>query len=154
MDPATKEGRGSARSAGGVNLYQALHQAAAHLQRYGGHAAAAGFSVRADNPAWLEELRAALTASVTALTTTAMTTRRRLPDTATTLTLTSVTSELSRDGISPAVLDAADASAEAQLARGSGPAQAPAGAALDRTLQVDAELPLARVTLPLLRELE
>ncbi|MBK7540209.1 MAG: hypothetical protein IPI49_33625 [Myxococcales bacterium] len=99
-----------------MNLYQALRRAAAHLQRYGRHAAAAGFSVRADNPAWLEELRAALTASVTALTTTAMTTQTTT-QTATTLTLTSVTSELSRDGISPAVLDAADASAEAQLAR-------------------------------------
>lgn len=67
VDAATAQGRGSARTAGGVDLYKALHGAAEQLERFGGHAAAAGFSVRADRPEWLEELRGALTSSVTAL---------------------------------------------------------------------------------------
>lgn len=67
VDAATSQGRGSARTAGGVDLYQALRGAAEHLERYGGHAAAAGFSVRADQPEWLDTLRGALASSVTAL---------------------------------------------------------------------------------------
>jgi single-stranded-DNA-specific exonuclease len=67
IDATTSVGRGSARTAGGVDLYQALRGAAAHLDRYGGHAAAAGFSIRADRPEWLGELRGALTSSVNAL---------------------------------------------------------------------------------------
>lgn len=64
IDAATAQGRGSARTAGGVDLYQALRGAAEHLERYGGHAAAAGFSVRAEQ---VEALRAALASSVTQL---------------------------------------------------------------------------------------
>lgn len=64
IDAATAQGRGSARTAGGVDLYQALRGAAEHLERYGGHAAAAGFSVRADQ---VDALRAALSSSVTQL---------------------------------------------------------------------------------------
>jgi single-stranded-DNA-specific exonuclease len=67
VDEVSAQGRGSARSAGGVDLYQALDGASSQLERFGGHAAAAGFSVRADRPDWLAELRGALAASVSAL---------------------------------------------------------------------------------------
>ncbi|HTE55283.1 MAG TPA: single-stranded-DNA-specific exonuclease RecJ [Kofleriaceae bacterium] len=61
IDAATGIGRGSARSAGGVNLYRALERAAPHLVRYGGHAAAAGLTVAADRiPALRESLFAAV----------------------------------------------------------------------------------------------
>jgi single-stranded-DNA-specific exonuclease len=46
IDPETGVGRGSARTAAGVNLYRALCEAAPWLDRYGGHAAAAGFTVQ------------------------------------------------------------------------------------------------------------
>jgi len=49
IDPATGLGRGSARTAGNVDLYCALAEAARRpgcLERFGGHAAAAGFTVR------------------------------------------------------------------------------------------------------------
>jgi single-stranded-DNA-specific exonuclease len=55
IDPETGLGRGSARTAGGVNLYRALCEAAPCLERYGGHAAAAGFTVRRDSIAALCE---------------------------------------------------------------------------------------------------
>ncbi|HVK83458.1 MAG TPA: single-stranded-DNA-specific exonuclease RecJ [Kofleriaceae bacterium] len=48
IDPATGIGRGSARTCGGVNLYDALSEAAQRpgcLGRWGGHAAAAGFTL-------------------------------------------------------------------------------------------------------------
>ncbi len=45
IDPIAGIGRGSARTVKGVNLYDALATAAPHLQRFGGHAAAAGFTV-------------------------------------------------------------------------------------------------------------
>ena len=48
IDPVTGIGRGSARTAAGVNLYQALRlasESAACLGRFGGHAAAAGFTL-------------------------------------------------------------------------------------------------------------
>ncbi|MCW5808482.1 MAG: hypothetical protein KIT31_39390, partial [Deltaproteobacteria bacterium] len=56
IDPVTGVGRGSARTCGGVNLYAALREAAgslsddgvAGLGRYGGHAAAAGFTIQRD----------------------------------------------------------------------------------------------------------
>ena len=48
IDPETGIGRGSARTTGGVNLYEALAEAAPWLDRFGGHAAAAGFTVRRD----------------------------------------------------------------------------------------------------------
>jgi single-stranded-DNA-specific exonuclease len=42
------EGRGSARTVGGFDLYRALHACRDHLVVYGGHAAAAGLTVAAD----------------------------------------------------------------------------------------------------------
>jgi single-stranded-DNA-specific exonuclease len=48
IDPASGIGRGSARTAGNVDLYRALSEAAqthSCLDRFGGHAAAAGFTV-------------------------------------------------------------------------------------------------------------
>jgi single-stranded-DNA-specific exonuclease len=57
VDPATGEGRGSARTAGGVDLYRALLSSSKHLGRFGGHAAAAGFALHRDNiNAWRELL--------------------------------------------------------------------------------------------------
>jgi single-stranded-DNA-specific exonuclease len=55
IDPETGLGRGSARTAGGVNLYRALCEASPCLDRYGGHAAAAGFTVRRESIAQLSE---------------------------------------------------------------------------------------------------
>lgn len=58
IDPVTGIGRGSARTAGGVNLYRALAEAAQQpgcLERFGGHAAAAGFTVARDAVASLSE---------------------------------------------------------------------------------------------------
>jgi single-stranded-DNA-specific exonuclease len=55
IDPETGVGRGSARTAGGINLYRALCEAAPWLDRYGGHAAAAGFTVRRESIAALGE---------------------------------------------------------------------------------------------------
>ncbi|HSS01058.1 MAG TPA: single-stranded-DNA-specific exonuclease RecJ [Kofleriaceae bacterium] len=55
VDPVTGIGRGSARTAGGVNLYRALCDAAPWLDKYGGHAAAAGFTVRRESIAQLSE---------------------------------------------------------------------------------------------------
>jgi single-stranded-DNA-specific exonuclease len=42
------QGRGSARTVPGFNLYDALAACAAHLSRYGGHAAAAGMTLELD----------------------------------------------------------------------------------------------------------
>jgi single-stranded-DNA-specific exonuclease len=51
------EGRGSVRSFGGINVYQALKGASEHLVTFGGHAAAAGLSVKQGNlPAFTEAL--------------------------------------------------------------------------------------------------
>ena len=55
IDPETGVGRGSARTAGGVNLYAALREAAPWLDKFGGHAAAAGFTVRRESVAQLCE---------------------------------------------------------------------------------------------------
>jgi single-stranded-DNA-specific exonuclease len=58
IDPVTGIGRGSARSASGVNLYTALceaHAAGAALEKYGGHAAAAGFTIQREGVAALGE---------------------------------------------------------------------------------------------------
>jgi single-stranded-DNA-specific exonuclease len=63
VDPATGQGRGSARSAAGVNLYDALHACAGALERYGGHAGAAGLTVARDR---IDELRRGLSAAVAA----------------------------------------------------------------------------------------
>jgi single-stranded-DNA-specific exonuclease len=43
-----ERGRGSARTVPGVDLYAALREASAHLERFGGHAAAAGLTVHRD----------------------------------------------------------------------------------------------------------
>jgi single-stranded-DNA-specific exonuclease len=59
LDPA--EAKGSARSAGGVHIVKALDGAATSLLRYGGHAAAAGFSLEASR---FDEFRELITASV------------------------------------------------------------------------------------------
>ncbi len=48
---------GSARSTGGVNIYECLSRVARHLDRFGGHAGAAGFSLRKSD---LEHFRRAL----------------------------------------------------------------------------------------------
>jgi single-stranded-DNA-specific exonuclease len=54
-------GRGSARSAGGVDLYRALAAAAPWLDRFGGHAAAAGMTLKA---AALDQVKTALADAV------------------------------------------------------------------------------------------
>ncbi|MBK8181169.1 MAG: single-stranded-DNA-specific exonuclease RecJ [Planctomycetes bacterium] len=48
-------GRGSARSVAGFSMLEALHGGAAHMLKYGGHAAAAGCEVRADSVDLLRE---------------------------------------------------------------------------------------------------
>ena len=54
-------GKGSCRSYGGVNLFQALSRCAPLLEGFGGHALAAGFTVREENiPALAEGLRRAV----------------------------------------------------------------------------------------------
>lgn len=59
IDPHTGIGRGSARTSPGVNLYEALRTAATSLgpklDRFGGHAAAAGFTIQRENVAALTE---------------------------------------------------------------------------------------------------
>jgi single-stranded-DNA-specific exonuclease len=59
IDPSTGIGRGSARTAGGVDLYRALSSASqelgARLGRFGGHAAAAGFTIDRGQVAALAE---------------------------------------------------------------------------------------------------
>ncbi len=54
-------GRGSARTVAGLNLYAALRQTASHLQRFGGHAQAAGLTMHRDA---LPGFRAAFDAAV------------------------------------------------------------------------------------------
>ncbi len=58
IDPVSGIGRGSARTCGGVNLYEALCEASnvpGCLDRFGGHAAAAGFTMRRESVAALAE---------------------------------------------------------------------------------------------------
>jgi single-stranded-DNA-specific exonuclease len=64
IDPATGIGRGSARTIPGVNLYEALAAAAPCLDRFGGHAAAAGFTIQREAVATLQDM---LGAAVTRL---------------------------------------------------------------------------------------
>jgi len=59
LDPV--EAKGSARSAGGVHIVRALDGAAPALLRYGGHAAAAGFSLEASR---FDEFRDLISAAV------------------------------------------------------------------------------------------
>ena len=49
------EGRGSARSFGGFHLVEGMRRCAEHLVRFGGHAQAAGLTVRADRVAALAD---------------------------------------------------------------------------------------------------
>jgi single-stranded-DNA-specific exonuclease len=58
-DRETRLSRGSARSQKDFNIIEALRGFAAHLERYGGHAQAAGFTIRSDR---IEDLRAHLVA--------------------------------------------------------------------------------------------
>ena len=58
-DRATRLSRGSARSQKDFNIIEALRGFAANLERYGGHAQAAGFTIRSDR---IEDLRAHLAA--------------------------------------------------------------------------------------------
>lgn len=60
IDPVTGEGRGSARTTAGTNLYQVLERCQSRLVRFGGHAAAAGLTVRAAD---VERLRDELCAA-------------------------------------------------------------------------------------------
>ncbi len=59
VDPETGVGRGSARTTGGVDLYKTLLAAAGRpevtIGRYGGHAAAAGFTIPREHIAGLRE---------------------------------------------------------------------------------------------------
>lgn len=58
VDPVSGIGRGSARTTGGVNLYHALCEAARTsgcMGRFGGHAAAAGFTVQRESIAAIAE---------------------------------------------------------------------------------------------------
>jgi single-stranded-DNA-specific exonuclease len=58
IDPVTGIGRGSARTCGGINLYDALCEAAripGCLDRFGGHAAAAGFTMHRESVGALTE---------------------------------------------------------------------------------------------------
>jgi single-stranded-DNA-specific exonuclease len=52
-----ERGRGSARSVAGFSMLEAMHGGAEHMEKYGGHAAAAGCQVRADA---IEALREAI----------------------------------------------------------------------------------------------
>lgn len=126
IDAATGVGRGSARTAGGVNLYQALAGAAHCLSRFGGHAAAAGFSIDTSTPSWEGLLRDALTASVAA----------QRPALA--------------QGSGPIAAVGATASAGVFSVAAASP-----GAGLEEPAEpcADAELPLARLTPALAREL-
>ncbi len=53
-DPQTQLSRGSARSQKGFNIIEALSGFAGHMERYGGHAQAGGFTIRSER---VEELR-------------------------------------------------------------------------------------------------
>lgn len=58
IDPVSGLGRGSARTSGGIDLYRALTMASktgGSLDRFGGHAAAAGFTVQRESFAALAE---------------------------------------------------------------------------------------------------
>ena len=57
------KGKGSCRSFGGFNLFEALESCAGLLEGYGGHALAAGFTIREENiPAFREKIEACVEA--------------------------------------------------------------------------------------------
>lgn len=54
-------GKGSARSPEGINLFRALESCSQHLEKFGGHAAAAGLSLKEDNiPAFRKDFEAVI----------------------------------------------------------------------------------------------
>jgi single-stranded-DNA-specific exonuclease len=59
IDPVTKQGKGSCRSIPGFHLYDALDACKEHLIKFGGHAAAAGLTVDAEQIDALREAFAA-----------------------------------------------------------------------------------------------
>jgi single-stranded-DNA-specific exonuclease len=61
IDPDSGRGRGSARGVEGIDLYKALEQCADTLERFGGHTAAAGITVRESA---IDRLREILTQAV------------------------------------------------------------------------------------------
>ena len=65
-DASTGLGRGSGRSIAGFDLHGALHKVGMHLEKYGGHTMAAGFTVRRDK---FEAFRVAFIAVAGALLT-------------------------------------------------------------------------------------
>jgi len=64
VDPETGLGRGSARTVAGIDLYKTLCGSAPHLGRFGGHAAAAGFTVDTTIAGSVDALRASLVDTV------------------------------------------------------------------------------------------
>jgi single-stranded-DNA-specific exonuclease len=68
VDPATGEGRGSARTVDGIDLYEVLAACAPRLARFGGHAAAAGITLARADAAEVDRLRSALCEAVAART--------------------------------------------------------------------------------------
>lgn len=65
-DETGQVGRGSGRSIPGFDLHGALHQCGAHLEKYGGHTMAAGFTIRREK---LDGFRAAFLEVAAALLT-------------------------------------------------------------------------------------
>jgi len=62
-------GRGSARSIAGVNMFEAIAQCRDYLDAFGGHAAAAGLTIREERiPAFRDRLAAALDAELSGAT--------------------------------------------------------------------------------------
>lgn len=64
IDPDTGEAKGSARSVSGVDLHAAISACSQHLDKFGGHAMAAGMTLAADN---VDAFRDALVQQVNAL---------------------------------------------------------------------------------------
>ena len=58
-EPGGELGRGSGRSISGFDLHGALHRVGSHLEKYGGHTMAAGFTIRRDR---FEDFRVAFLA--------------------------------------------------------------------------------------------
>ncbi len=56
-----EKGKGSGRSAGGVNLFESINEVSSHLMTFGGHEAACGLKIKRDN---IDDFRDALNTSV------------------------------------------------------------------------------------------
>lgn len=111
------EGRGSARSVAGFHVLEALSAAAPWLQRFGGHAQAAGMEVRAEH---INAVRAAVEARAREMLTSAPPTPSTLP----------IDAELSLAELTPALMQ--------QLSR-----LEPYGAACERPVFLSSDLRLA-----------